>query len=136
MTLKDFEQLIYMKSEIDVLNKRLRRVQDKRNLFVGDTAKDYRSGQGKVITIQGYAVADQKKIDEIWLLLEARKIKLEQKVLDAEKFIASLDCAKIRTLLTLRFIEGKEWQDVGKGFYKKMSADSARKYVKAYFEGA
>ena len=136
MILKDFEQLIYMKSEIDVLNKRLRREQSKGNQFVGDTAKDYRGGQGRVITIQGYTIADQKKIDEIWLILEARKLKLEQKVLEAEKHIASLADSKIRVLLTLRFLEGKEWQDVGKGFYKKMSADSARKYVKAYFESA
>jgi len=134
MTLKDFEQIIYMKSEIDVLNKRLRREQSKGNQFVGDTAKDYRSGQGRIITIQGYTIADQKKIDEIWLILEARKLKLEQKVLEAEKFIASVPCSKVRTLLTLRFLEGEEWGQAAKKFYKKMTEDSARKTVTRYFE--
>jgi len=136
MTLKDFEQIAYVKSEIDMLNKRLRKEQAKGGQFVGDTAKDYRTGQGRTIVIQGYSIADQKKIDKIWLLLETRKATLEKKVVEAEEFIASLSDSKIRTLLTLRFIEGKEWRDVGKGFYKKVSADSARKYVKAYFEGA
>ena len=133
MTSKELEQIVYMKSEIDMLNKRLRREENKGNQFVGDTAKDYSSGQGRVIVIQGYTIADKKKIDEIWLILEARKVELERKVLEAERFIASLDCARIRTLLTLRFIEGKEWKDVAKGFYR-MSADAARKNVQRFFE--
>lgn len=134
MTLKNLEQIVYMKSEIDMLNKRLQREQAKGNKFVGDYAKDYSTGQERIITIQGYTIADSKKVNEIWRMLESRKRILEEKVLEAERYIASITDSKIRVLLTLRFIEGEEWQDVGKGFYKKMSADSARKCVKAYFE--
>jgi hypothetical protein len=133
MTLKDFEQIVYIKSEIDMLNNRLRREQAKGNKYVGDTAKDYRTGKGRIITIQGYSIADSKKIDKIWLLLENRKTELETKVVEAEEYIALITDSKIRTLLTLRFIEGKEWQEVGKSFYKKMSADTARKSVHKFF---
>jgi len=134
MTLKDFEQIVYMKSEIEVLNNRLQREEAKGGRFVGDTAKDYRSGQGRVITIQGYSIADAKKIDEIWLLLETRKLKLEQKVLEVEKFIASLECAKIRTLLTNRFLEGKPWKEAGQSGHFNLSEDAARKTVTRFFE--
>ena len=61
-------------------------------------------------------------------------MKLEQQVLEAEKFIASIPCSKIRTLFSLRFLEGEEWGQAAKRFYKKMTEDSARKTVTRYFE--
>ena len=133
MTLKDLEQIIYMKSEIDMLNKRLHKERSKGNQLVGDYIKDYSTGQERIMTIHGYTMTDSKKINEIWLLLETRKNRLEERVLKAEQYIASISDSKIRVLLTLRFIEGREWRDVGKGFYK-MSADTARKCVQRFFE--
>ena len=134
MKLKDLEQIVFIKSEIDMLSKRLRREEAKGNQFVADYAKDYRSGQGRVITIQGYTIADRKKIDEIWVMLETRKVRLEEKVLEAEKYIASLTDSKIRTLLTLRFLEGKSWAEAGQSRFYRMTADSARKCVQRFFE--
>ena len=134
MTFKDLEQIIYMKSEIDMLNKRLQREQSKGSQFVGDYAKDYSTGQGRVITIQGYALADSKKVNEIWRMLETRKRILEEKVLEAERYIASIADSKIRTLFTRRFLEGKSWEETGQGKFFNMSEDAARKMVKRYFE--
>ena len=132
MTLKDLEQIIYIKSEIDALSKRLKKANE--NDYVADYAKDYSTGYERIITIRGYAMTDINKINIISNLLEERKKRLEEKVFEAELYIASITDSKIRTLLTLRFLEGKEWDDVAKGFYKKMTADSARKSVIRFFE--
>jgi len=134
MTLKDFEQIIFIKSEIDTLTKRLNKEQSKSNQFVGDYAKDYSTGFERIITIQGYALADTKKIDKIWIMLETRKKTLEEKVLEAEIYIASVADSKIRILLAHRFLEGKTWEEAGQSKYFVMSEDAARKAVVRYFE--
>lgn len=130
MTLEELKEIRYIKSEIEVLKKRLQKC---KNNFVGDYAKDYSSGQERIITIQGYTI-NTDKIDRITSLLAKRKAELEEKVLQAELFINSIPDSKIRTLLTLRYIEGWEWSSVAKALYKKMTGDSARKAVVSYFE--
>jgi hypothetical protein len=131
-TLDELEQIIYIKSEVEVLSKRLAKA--KKSEFVSDYAKDYSSGFERIITISGYAITDSDKVDKIHTLLECRRKELEDKVLEAEVYIASIPDSKIRTLLTLRFLEGKEWEETAKSFYKKMSADSARKTIVRYFD--
>ena len=132
MTLKDFEQLVYMKSEIAMLTRRLEKT--KGDKFVGDYAKDYSSGYERIITIQGYTITDTKKTGGIYALLEIRKHELEKQLLMAEQYIASIPDSKIRTILTLRFIEGQEWDEVAYNMYKKMTGDSARKCISRFFE--
>lgn len=132
MTLKELEQIIYIKSEIDVLTKRLKKLTNKS--YVGDYAKDYSTGYERIITIRGQKLMSAKKIDKLTDLLEKRKKALEESVLAAELYIESIPDSKIRTLLTLRFLEGEEWEVVAKKLYRHMTADAARKAVFRFFE--
>ena len=134
MTLKELEQIIHMRSEVDVLRKRLEKERSKGNKFVADYANDYSTGQARTVTIQGYTTINTEKTNEINALIEARIKRLEKQIAEAEEYIDSVDDSKVRTLLNLRFIEGMEWDAVGKRFYKKMTADTARKTVARYFE--
>ncbi|MCL2415834.1 MAG: hypothetical protein FWD01_03375 [Defluviitaleaceae bacterium] len=104
MTLKQLEQIIFVRSEIDVLNRRLRKKELNGN-----------------------------EVDEIRNIIESRKRILEGKLLEAEKFISEITDSKIRTLLTLRFLEGEYWEDVGKNVHWKISGDAARKSVMRFF---
>ena len=132
MTLQDFEEILDIRSEIDLLNKRLN---DARNPgYVGDYAKDYRSGEERIISIAGYPLSDPIKKEKIQALIKKRAEYLESKILEAEQFIDSVQDSRIRTFLTLRFIEGLGWEDVAKRVYKKMSSSAARKIVSRYFE--
>ena len=132
MTLKDFEAIIDIRSEIDSLNKRS---SDAKNpAYVGDYAKDYSTGEGRIISIAGYPVPDPEKKEKIHALIKSRVELLVSKLLKAEQFIDSVEDSRIRTLLTLRFIEGLDWKDVAERVYRKMSADSARKAVKQFFD--
>ena len=134
MTLKDFEQLIAVKNEILVLNRRLEREQAKGNKFVADFAKDYSSGFAHAVTLRGYSIADSDKMGRIRTVLENRKDRLEKLVYDAELFIDSISDSKVRMILTLRYIEGEEWNDVAKKVYRKMTGDAARMSIIRFFK--
>ena len=131
MTLKDFEQISSMKKEIDVLDKRLAKAEG--GAFVGDYAKDYSTGYERIITIQGYTMRNADKVNAILGLLETRKRELEERVLAAEQFIASLGDSRMRTLLTLRFMEGKTWRQIATRVYGVPTEDRARKCVMRFF---
>ena len=131
MTLKDFEQIIYVRNEIKELSKRLKKVSGSN--FVADWVNDYSTGEARPISISGYDIADPEKVKKILILLERQKESLEDMVFEAEHFIASLPDSKIRMLLTLRFIEGLEWNEAAKRTYKKMTGDSARMSVVRFF---
>ena len=131
MTLQELEHILHMKSEIVLLLKRLHKARSSH--YVGDYAKDYTTGCERVITIQGYAVAGPDKGNEIRKILESREKSLQEQVLKAERFIDAIPDSKMRTLLTLRFLEGKTWEETGQSKYQNMSEDAARKAVVRFF---
>ena len=47
------EQLQSLQEEIKDLEKRIQRVREKKDLYVADTVKDYRSGHPRTIIIRG-----------------------------------------------------------------------------------
>jgi len=132
MTLDELEQIVYIKSEIAMIHERLKKASEHK--YVSDSAMDYRSGFGVPISISGYAIPDQKKVAKILALYKKRVAALEKLELDAEEYIDSIGDSKMRTILTLRFLEGLEWDKVAKKIYKKMTGDAARKAVKKFFE--
>jgi len=132
MTLEKLEQIIYMKSEIAVLGDRLKKASE--HEFVSDSVKDYRSGFGIPIVISGYALPNRKKVERLRRKIEERVANLAESILEAEEYIATVVDSKIRTLLTLRFLEGCEWREVAKRTSKRMTADSARMTVTRFFE--
>ena len=132
MTLDKLDQIIYMKGEIAVIHERMKKASEHK--YVSDSAMDYRSGYGVPISISGYAIPDYAKVAKIRKLHETRVNELEAIVLEAEEYIATIADSKIRTLLTLRFLEGMEWEQVARKIYKKMTGDAARKAVKKFFE--
>ena len=135
MTLKDFDEILDLKSEISVLAKRL--IKEKSPDFAADYAKDYSSGEARIITISGYPLPNTEKIAEVSASLEKHKKDLEERILKAEQFINSLSDSRLRTLLTLKYMgsEDMTWDEVAKSMYRKMTGDYARQYVAKFFEG-
>ena len=133
LKLAELEQIIHIKGEIDSL---ARRIEDARKPeYVSDYAKDYSTGYERVISVSGYASPDYEKVGRLTAQRLKRKEELEALVLAAEDFISSIPDGKTRTLLSLRYLEGMEWNDVAKRIYKKMTGDAARKSVARFFGG-
>ena len=128
MTLKDFDEIFDIRSEIDMLNERLNDV--KNPGYVGDYAKDYSTGEERIFSIGGYPLADPVKKEKINALIKKRAAHLENKILEAEYFIDSIQDSRIRTFLTLRYIKGLDWKDVAEKV--KLKPDSVRKAVSKF----
>jgi hypothetical protein len=127
LTHNELKQIIHLKSEIAMLMRR----KHKSSQFMSDYGYDHRGGGREVITIQGYNAPMHYEAVE---LLESRAEELKSMVTAAEKYIAEVPDARIRVILTMRYLDGKPWHDVAKAIYKNMTADSVRKCAARWFE--
>jgi len=133
LTLSFLEEIIGLKSEIRAKAAKLQREMGDGYLsdnYVADTVNDYSTGFPRPIKIEGYAPLNPKKVEAL-----RKDIKTKQLLVDAaEEAIATITDSQMRTILTLRFLEGLEWADVARHLYKKATADSVRMRVTRYFE--
>ena len=132
MEIKDFEQIVHIRAEIELLNRRLQKVYNPD--YVTDYAKDYSTGFGRIITISGYPLPDQAKSERIFALISTRIAELENLVVQAEECIHAIPDSRIRTLLTLKYLEGMTWDEAARQTYRKMTGNTARMSVVRFFE--
>lgn len=131
MTLQEFEQISDLKSEINLLECRMGKMQKKGD-FVGDYGLN--PNRASAFTIRGYAVKDEKRLEKLKVEHRIKKAELKAQEDKAEKFIALVPDATVRVLLKARFLEGWPWEIAARIIYKQMTADAARKRVTRYFE--
>ena len=130
MTLKELEQIFALRSEINLLKKRMEKMQQKGD-FVGDYG--FKPNRGRPFTIQGYAAKDEPKFERAKKKMIRQVSQLESTVGKAKSFIESVPDTTVRVLLSARFVDGMTWKQAASVIYTKMSEDAARKRVAAYF---
>jgi len=119
------------KRRLDIIQRRMAR-EDK---TVGDTVKDYRSGKGIPVLIQGIPEDDftdpvLEKVLSNELAANIRQ--LDEEAVKVEQFIQSVDDPQMRELLRSRFIDCKRWFEVGNDNH--LSQDHARKKIREFFK--
>lgn len=97
----------YRTDEIDYLR-------SKTGEYVGDTAKDYSTGYGRVIVIRGYTDEQLKRKAAI---LEKRKAKLDAEIEELEKWIESIDDSEMRMIFSMRYKDGASWDEIAARLY-------------------
>lgn len=115
--------------------KRLYAIQCQSTATVRDTVKDYRSGRGVPVTIEGTAKDEYSCRAMIGLLEEEIKNNIEKSEKAAEeieRYIQTVDDPKVRELMRSRFLDCLSWEKVGKVNY--MSPDHARKIVRNFIK--
>ena len=105
----------YRSDEIDYLR-------SKTGEYVGDTAKDYSTGYGRVIVIHGYTDDQLKRKTAI---LDKRKAKLDMEIEELENWIESIEDAETRMIFTMRYKDGASWDEIAARLY--MSRNTAKK---------
>lgn len=133
MTLKQLENIIALRGEIAQLNRSMEK-HYRAGDFVGDYG--YNPNSGSPYVIQGIAVKDEPVLERKKERLVKKIAELQAQVEAAEVFIDEISDTNVRVLVREYIINGATWDKAAKVVYKKMSADSARKCVKAYFETA
>lgn len=75
-----------------------------------------------------------REIKKTVTLLNRRKIELLRKYREIRRFIDGIDDPLIRQILTLKYIEQREWSDVAKIVGGKNTENSVRMMAKRFFE--
>lgn len=136
MTKQELSRYFWLCHEIEKQKKRLERLQAKRansGGFVGDSVKDYRSGRGVPLKIQGYAEEDYTLPNRISTLEEEIKHNIAESdrlAAEIEIYIQSIDDPKMREIMRCRFLDYMGWSEVGKENF--MDPDHARRLVREF----
>lgn len=102
---------------------------------VGDTVKDYRTGKGIPVKIEGLpeeAYDSGAIIKELEESIRENILESKKEVLRIEKYVKSVKDPLLREIMRCRFMECKGWREVGKENF--ISGDHARKMVRLYFQ--
>lgn len=136
MTKKELERYFRLQHEIKKQRRRLERYQKIQAVgTVGDTVKDYRTGKGVPVKIEGFPeeVYDSGAIiKELEESIRESIQESKKEVLRIEKYVKSIEDPLLREIMRCRFMECKGWREVGKENF--ISGDHARKMVRIYFQ--
>ena len=100
---------------------------------MGDSVKDYRSGRGVPLKIQGYAEEDYTLPNRISTLeeeIEHNIAESDRLAAEIEIYIQSIDDPKMRERMRCRFLDCMGWSEVGKENF--MDPDHARRLVREF----
>ena len=126
LTKDDLENLYQLEGEIRDIERQIEKLH-KPASFVGDTVRDYRSGQGVPMTIRGYSENRYRKESK---LLSKYEKKLEKANTEKERLEEELDNIKdteIRRIIRLRYFERLPWEAVASRIGPDKTEDSVRK---------
>ncbi|MCL1999685.1 MAG: hypothetical protein FWG65_13080 [Turicibacter sp.] len=113
MTQKDLKEFVNLKSELETVKERLANIAKYGGEAIKDFAKDYKTGYPKVITIEGIS-QDKVQTEITKSMLESRQKAHESYILRIENFINNIPDTRIRNIVTLRYVDGKSWDEVAK----------------------
>ena len=110
MTKHELQQMKKLKSEIKDLQERIDRNKFNPKNEVADTVKDYRTGQGKTIVIQGYGSEEWKRLQ---MKYTQRLGDITRRVLLCEIFLDMVNDSEMRQILRYRYEDGMTQEEIG-----------------------
>lgn len=142
MTKHILEQYSSLLQEQQELRSRISKLEQKlERIRTGDNVKDaVKGGDGGLRTyhLEGYPTAEDDEttylLNKNRRLLEERKYKIDEMVLDVEEFLNTMDDSRMRRMITYRLIDELSWQQVAEHMGKRYTADSCRMDMKRFLE--
>ena len=111
MTKHELQQLRKLRAESEDLKRRIEKNRFNPKHEVADTVKDYRTGQGKTLVIQGYGSEEWKKLQ---MKYSQKRGDIVRRILLMEIFIDKVDDPEMRQILRYRYEDGMTHEQVGK----------------------
>lgn len=128
MTYQYLKQLQALKKEVEYNRERLEMVKDH---FLGSTKMDgMPHNVSATRTTENYATA----LADIQEILEQNITEYTQQCLEAEHFIASIDDSMIRQIVTMRYVEALQWDQIAAKIGGGNTADSVRMLCHRYLD--
>ena len=113
MDKRQLSRLRKLKKEAEVIKQEIRDLEFKPVEKTTDTANDYSTGYPVVITIEGFGAEDYVKAkNRLYEQLRRKLIAIEKERDALERYIDSIDDPELRTIIRLRYIEGKTLEKI------------------------
>lgn len=136
------EQYIDLKKEIEEIEVRIQRLQKKLDRInkEGNVRYAVKGGDGGLQTfhIEGFPVAEEDEtkflISKNIRILNERKAKAEELVVEVESYINQIDDSRMRRMITLRYVEGHQWWRVAEKMGKGYTEDSCKKQMERFIK--
>lgn len=136
MTKQELSRHFWLEHEVRGQEKRLARLRKRQQLIseqgeVGDTVRDYRTGKGIPVRIEGIPEEEFTLPLMIKLLEEEIEKNIQEsqaEVAKIEQYIQTIKEPKIRELMRSRFIDCLDWKQTGEKNF--VSPDYARQLIR------
>jgi hypothetical protein len=120
-----------------MLIKSIEKLQSKPCKIVSDTvigSSKRKPHQECIITITGLDQRARLKIEQLKSILEERRTRLENSILEVENFINAVTCSDIRCIIDLHIRRGLSWNATATKIYGHPCGDNARMALKRYMK--
>ena len=136
------EQYINLQKEIKEISARIARLEQKLKRIneEGNVRYAVKGGDGGQQTyhIEGFPVAEEDEtkypLRKNIRLLEERKAKAAEQVIEVEKYISSIDDSRMRRMVTLRYIDDLPWWKVANRMGRGHTEDSCKKQMERFLK--
>lgn len=140
MTKQELNRYFWLRHEVVRQEKRLACLEKKQQVIsaqgeVEDTVKDYKTGRGIPVRIEGIPEEEFTLPLMIGLLKEEIQKNVKESKAAAvgiERYIQGIEDPKLRELMRSRFLDGMSWKEIGAANY--MHPDAARKAINEYLK--
>lgn len=113
MDKRQLSRLRKLKKEAEVIKQEIRDLEFKPAEKMMDIAKDYSTGYPVVITIEGFGSEEYVKArNRLYEQLRRKLIAIEKERDALERYIDSIEDPELRTIVRLRYIEGKTLEKI------------------------
>lgn len=129
MTVRELSQLYYLRREIELDKARLRALRE--GAEIGAAAMTGMPKKGGKSDLVGNAAAE---IADLEALIEAKIVQCVYERRRLERYIAAIPDSITRQVFTLRFVEGRSWNQVARILGGGNTGDSCRKIVNRFLQ--
>lgn len=130
MTKERLKQLRAMKKEAEHLEEQIRDLPFRTGPYVADSAKDYRTGFPRTITIRGYST---EKYEMLKKRLQKKLQKINTEVLELESWLDGVEDAELRDILRLQYLNGMTQEEIAEelGYARETISRKLREFWKS-----
>lgn len=124
-----------LQNRIDKLQLKLQRINEE-----GNVRDAVRGGNGGLQTfhIDGFPIVEEDEtkylLHKNMRLLKQRETDIQEKLVEVESYLNSLDDSRMRRMITKRYIEGKKWSQVAIEMGKRYSEESCQKQMERFLK--
>lgn len=127
MTRERLKRLKALLKEAEHLEEEIKSMPFTAGGYVGDSAKDYRTGFPRTITIQGYST---ERYDKLKAKLQRKLRDIQGEITELEEWLGGVEDPELRDILRLQYVNGLTQEQIAEklGYTRAAIAMKAKRF--------